>query len=60
LNLLLSSYRFNKLVVEVMRAALPILEVQFIGVLLINCVAPLTTLPPGALSALPATGDVIG
>ncbi len=46
LNLLLSSYRFNKPMVEVMRAVLPMLGVQFIGVLLITYVPPLTTLLP--------------
>jgi len=43
---LLSSYRFNKPMVEVMRAVLPMLGVQFIGVLLITYVPPLTTLLP--------------
>ena len=46
LNLLLSSYRFNKPMVEVMRAVLPMLGVQFVGVLLITYVPPLTTLLP--------------
>ncbi|HUJ44795.1 MAG TPA: TRAP transporter large permease subunit [Opitutaceae bacterium] len=46
LNLLLSSYRFNKPVVEVMRAALPMLLVLLIGVLLITYVPPLTTFLP--------------
>lgn len=46
LNLLLSSYRFNKPVLEVMRAVLPMLGVQFIGVLLITYVPPLTTWLP--------------
>jgi len=46
LNLLLSSYRFNKPMVEVMRAVLPMLGVQFIGVLLITYVPPLTTFLP--------------
>jgi TRAP-type C4-dicarboxylate transport system permease large subunit len=46
LNLLLSSYRFKKPMVEVMRAVLPMLGVQFVGVLLITYVPPLTTLLP--------------
>ncbi|MBI3848764.1 MAG: TRAP transporter large permease subunit [Verrucomicrobia bacterium] len=47
LNLLLSSYRFNKPMVEVTRAVLPMLAVLFIGVLLITYVPPLTTFLPG-------------
>src|SRR5882672_3150762 len=43
LNLLLSSYRFNKPMVEVMRAVLPMLGVQFVGVLVITYVEPMTT-----------------
>jgi tripartite ATP-independent transporter DctM subunit len=46
LNLLLSSYRFNKPIVQVMRAALPMLLVLLIGVLLITYFPPLTTLLP--------------
>ena len=46
LNLLLSSYRFNKPMVEVMRAVLPMLGVQFVGVLLITYFPPMTTLLP--------------
>jgi C4-dicarboxylate transporter, DctM subunit len=46
LNLLLASYRFNKPMSEVMRAVLPMLGVQFIGVLLITYVPPLTTMLP--------------
>jgi tripartite ATP-independent transporter DctM subunit len=46
LNLLLSSYRFNKPMVEVMRAVLPMLAVQFLGVLLITYIPPLTTALP--------------
>jgi TRAP-type C4-dicarboxylate transport system permease large subunit len=46
LNLLLSSYRFKKPVIEVMRAVLPMLAVQFIGVLLITYIPPLTTWLP--------------
>ena len=49
LNLLLASYRFNKPMVEVMRAALPMLGVLFIGVLLITYVEPLTTWLPHLL-----------
>lgn len=46
LNLLLSSYRFNKPMAEVTRATLPMLLVLSIGVLLITYVAPLTTFLP--------------
>jgi C4-dicarboxylate transporter DctM subunit len=46
LNLLLSSYRFNKPILEVMRAVLPMLLVLFIGVLLITYLPPLTTFLP--------------
>jgi len=46
LNLLLSSYRFNKPILEVMRAVLPMLLVLFIGVLLITYFPPLTTFLP--------------
>ncbi|MEI6083821.1 MAG: TRAP transporter large permease subunit [Verrucomicrobiota bacterium] len=46
LNLLLASYRFNKPMTEVMRAALPMLAVQFVGVLLITYIEPLTTWLP--------------
>ena len=47
LNLLLASYRFNKPILEVMRAVLPMLAVQFVGVLLITYLPPLTTWLPG-------------
>jgi tripartite ATP-independent transporter DctM subunit len=47
LNLLLASYRFNKPVVEVNRAVLPMLLVLFVGVLLITYFPPLTTFLPG-------------
>jgi tripartite ATP-independent transporter DctM subunit len=46
LNLLLASYRFNKPMVEVMRAVLPMLGVQFVGVLLITYIPPMTTWLP--------------
>lgn len=46
LNLLLSSYRFNKPMTEVMRSVLPMLGVLFIGVLLITYFPPLTTFLP--------------
>jgi C4-dicarboxylate transporter, DctM subunit len=42
LNLLLSSYRFNKPMIEVARATLPILAVLFLGVLLITYVPAVT------------------
>ena len=47
LNLLLSSYRFDKPMLEVTRAVLPMLGVLFIGVLLITYFPPLTTFLPG-------------
>ena len=47
LNLLLSSYRFNKPMTEVTRASLPMLAVMFLGVLLITYVPFLTTWLPG-------------
>jgi TRAP-type C4-dicarboxylate transport system permease large subunit len=47
LNLLLASYRFNKPILEVMRAVIPMLIVLFIGVLLITYIPPLTTFLPG-------------
>jgi len=46
LNLWLASYRFNKPMVEVMRAVLPMLGVQFVGVLLITYIPPMTTWLP--------------
>jgi C4-dicarboxylate transporter DctM subunit len=46
LNLLLSSYRFNKPIAEVTRATLPMLLVLIIGVLLITYFPPLTTYLP--------------
>jgi len=47
LNLLLASYRFNKPMSQVTRAALPMLAVMVIGVLLITYVPWLTTWLPG-------------
>lgn len=47
LNLLLSSYRFNKPMTEVTRASLPMLAVMFVGVLLVTYVPALTTWLPG-------------
>jgi tripartite ATP-independent transporter DctM subunit len=46
LNLLLSSYRFNKSMAEVTSATLPMLLVLAIGVLLITYFPPLTTFLP--------------
>jgi len=46
LNLLLSSYRFNKPITEVTRATLPMLLVLVLGVLLITYFPPLTTFLP--------------
>jgi tripartite ATP-independent transporter DctM subunit len=50
LNLLLSSYRFNKPILEVMRAVIPMLLVLLAGVLLITYVPWLTTWLPGLFS----------
>ncbi|HLP08321.1 MAG TPA: TRAP transporter large permease subunit [Opitutaceae bacterium] len=47
LNLLLSSYRFNKPMTEVTRASMPMLAVMFVGVLLITYIPALTTWLPG-------------
>jgi C4-dicarboxylate transporter DctM subunit len=49
LNLLLSSYRFNVPIVQVMRAAFPMLCVLLVGVLLITYFPPLTTWLPSFL-----------
>jgi tripartite ATP-independent transporter DctM subunit len=49
LNLLLSSYRFNVPILQVMRAALPMLGVLLVGVLLITYFPPLTTWLPHLL-----------
>ena len=46
LNLLLSSYRFNRPMAEVIRAAFPMLLVLLLGVLLITYFPPLTTFLP--------------
>jgi tripartite ATP-independent transporter DctM subunit len=46
LNLLLSSYRFNKSMAEVTRATMPMLFVLLVGVLLITYFPPLTTFLP--------------
>lgn len=46
LNLLMSSYRFNKPVPEVLRAVLPVVVVLSLGVLLITYVPTLTTALP--------------
>ncbi len=49
MNLFLSSYRFNKPMPEVVRAAFPMLLVLLVGVLLISYIPLLTTLLPGWL-----------
>ena len=49
LNLLLSSYRFNVPILQVMRAAFPMLCVLLVGVLLITYFPPLTTWLPRLL-----------
>ena len=53
INLLLGSYRFNKPILTVMRAVIPMLLVQFVGVLLITYIPPLTTWLPGLFRAAP-------
>jgi tripartite ATP-independent transporter DctM subunit len=47
LNLLLSSYRFDKPILQVMRAVIPMLFVLLLGVLLVTYFPPLTTWLPG-------------
>ncbi len=47
LNLLLSSYRFDKPILQVMRAVVPMLFVLLLGVLLVTYFPPLTTWLPG-------------
>src|SRR5256884_1034770 len=49
LNLLLSSYRFDKPILEVIRAVIPMLFVLLVGVLLITYFPSLPTLPPRLL-----------
>ena len=46
INIFLSSYRFNKPVLQVSRAVLPMQGVLLIGLLLITYLPPLTTLLP--------------
>jgi C4-dicarboxylate transporter, DctM subunit len=46
LNLLMSSYRFNKPVAEVLRSVMPVVAVLSIGVLLITYIPDLTTMLP--------------
>jgi TRAP-type C4-dicarboxylate transport system permease large subunit len=46
MNLLLASYRFREPLPRLYRAILPILVVQFVGVLLITYVPPMTTWLP--------------
>ncbi len=53
LNLLLSSYRFKKPLVEVMRSVLPMLGILFVGVLLITYIPALTTWLPGLFKEKP-------
>lgn len=49
MNLFLSSYRFNRPILEVCRSIVPILLVQLTGVLLITYIPPLTTWLPSLL-----------
>lgn len=53
INLLLASYRFNKPMTEVTRAALPMLAVMIIGVLLVTYLPWLTTWLPELMSKSP-------
>jgi tripartite ATP-independent transporter DctM subunit len=53
LNLLLASYRFNKPMIEVMRASMPMLFVLLVGVLLITYIPPLTTWLPSLFDQKP-------
>ncbi len=53
LNLLLSSYRFNKPMTEVTRATFPMLMVLLVGVLLITYFPPLTTFLPHLFNKAP-------
>ena len=57
LNLLLSSYRFDKPIIVVMRAVLPMLIVLFLGVLLITYVPPLTTWLPSLVAPDPSAAS---
>jgi tripartite ATP-independent transporter DctM subunit len=47
MNLFLAAYRFDKPLLEVYRASLPMLLIFLLGVLLITYIPPLTTLLPG-------------
>ena len=53
LNLLLASYRFKKPLLEVCRAAIPMLLVLLLGVLLITYFPPLTTFLPSLFANRP-------
>jgi len=53
MNLFLSSYRFDKPLMTVVRATLPMLAVLAIGVLLVTYVPILTTWLPGLVSSTP-------
>ncbi len=50
INLLIASYRFEKPITEIYRAAIPMLLVLLIGVLLITYIPPLTTFLPRAFA----------
>lgn len=50
INLLIASYRFEKPMTEIYRAAIPMLLVLLIGVLLITYIPPLTTFLPRAFA----------
>jgi TRAP-type C4-dicarboxylate transport system permease large subunit len=60
LNLLLSSYRFKKPLVEVMRSVIPMLGILFVGVLLITYIPALTTWLPGLFKEKPAVEQTTG
>lgn len=53
MNLFLSSYRFDKPMLEVCRAIVPILLVQLAGVILITYIPPLTLWLPGLFGYVP-------
>jgi tripartite ATP-independent transporter DctM subunit len=50
INLLIASYRFEKPMTEIYRAAIPMLLVLLVGVLLITYIPPLTTFLPRAFA----------
>ena len=53
MNLFLASYRFDKPLIEVYRASVPMLLIFLVGVLLITYAPPLTTLLPQMIGGAP-------